>query len=353
MNADDNAGKDSMTANFVEVWRTPVADEPNAMVRAVASVESAGRAVAVAVAETTLGVWDLASGQRLVRSTIPDAQEDSTLVSLTIGRLDGNPIAVTADFGGRIQASDVASGEPLGEPVAELHGRPQAVVAAGGLLLVGRGAGATSSVYEVPVADGAVEVWDIAARQRTGWLPHDGYTDSIAVTEYHGRMVAVAGSIHSPQPLLDPDDYESHLTAWDAATGESIRAPIHLPDDSPAGPLAAGVLAGRPVAVVVGRGGLRVWDLAEGREIATVACPGRIEAITWGETAAGPVVLVGGGDIRPDGRNWLRMWDPRDWRPIAETSTGSGRISSCAVAPDGSAIVPWAGHIQLLRPEKS
>ncbi|WP_433663168.1 hypothetical protein ACQPW1_14135 [Nocardia sp. CA-128927] len=343
-----------MTAAFAEVWRTAVADEPNEWVRAVAYAEIAARPAAIAVAGPTLAAWDLASGAPLIRSSMPGGQENSTLLNLTIGRLDGTPIAVTGDIAGRVQAWDLTNGEPLGKPVAELYGRAAALVAAGELLLIGRGAGATSSVYEVPVSSGSVEVWDIATRQSIHSLWHGGFTDSIAVVEHGDRTVAVAGSTYAARPLLDPDDSESQLTTWDIRTGESLDEPIVLTGNSVAEPMAAGVLDGRAVAVVVGGGGLRLWDLAERRERSTIPCRGRIEAITWAQTATGPMVLVGGGEVQATGRNWLRMWDPRDWRLIAETSTGSGSISSCAVAPDGSVIVPWGDRVQLLRvPETS
>lgn len=338
-----------MTAPFVQVWRTASIDEPNKWVRAVAWAEIAARPAAIAVAGTTLAAWDLASGAPLIRSSVPVAQANSTLVQLTVGQLDGNPIAVTGDVAGRIQAWDLTSGEPFGKPVAELHGRAAAVVAAGELLLIGRGAGATSSVYEVPVSSGSVEVWDIATGQSIHSLWHGGFTDSVAVVEQGDRLVAVVGSTYAARPLLDPDDSESQLTTWDVRTGASLDEPILLTGNSVAEPMAAGVLDGRTVAIMAGGGGLSLWDLAERRERMTIACPGRIEAIVWGQTTTGPVVLVGGGDVQAAGRNWLRMWDPRDGRLIAETSTGTGSISSCAVAPDGSVIVPWGDRVQLLR----
>ncbi|MFE9580012.1 WD40 repeat domain-containing protein [Nocardia sp. NPDC006044] len=338
-----------MTAAFAEAWRTAVVDEPNAWVRAVAWAEVAGRPAAIAVAGPTLAAWDLESGAPLIRSSIPGEQADSTLLNLTIGRLDRTPIAVTADVAGRVRAWDLAGGEPLGKPIAELYGRAAALVAARELLLIGRGAGATSSVYEVPASSGSVEVWDITAGQSIHSLWHGGYTDSLAVVEHGDRTVAVVGSTYAARPLLDPDDAESQLTTWDIRTGATLGEPILLTGNSVAEPMAAGVLDGRAVAVVAGGEGLCLWDLAERRQRTTVACPGRIEAIVWGELASGPVVLAGGGDVRADGRNWLRLWDPRDWRLIAEASTGTGGISSCAIAPDGSVIVPWGDRVQLLR----
>ncbi|MFC9436034.1 WD40 repeat domain-containing protein [Nocardia sp. NPDC057030] len=338
-----------MTAAFAEVWRTAAVERPNEWVRAVAWAEVAGRPAAIAVAGPTLAAWDLESGAPLIRSSIPGEQENSTLVNLTIGRLDGAPIAVTADIAGRVHAWDLTGGEPLAKPVTELYGRAAALVAAGELLLIGRGAGATSSVYEVPASSGSVEVCDIATGQSIHSLWHGGYTDSVAVIDHGGHTVAVVGSTYAARPLLDPDDSESQLTTWDIRTGAGLGEPILLSGNSVAAPMAAAVLDGRGVAVLVGGEGLFVWDLAERRARTTVACPGRIEAIVWGQTTSGPVVLAGGGDVRAVGRNWLRMWDPRDWRLIAETSTGTGSISSCAVTPDGDVIVPWGDRVQLLR----
>ncbi|MFG1794954.1 WD40 repeat domain-containing protein [Nocardia sp. NPDC049149] len=338
-----------LTAEFVEARRMAPTDSTGVPVRAVAHAEVDGRSTAVAIAGGRLRVWDLESGEQLVRSGVPDPQRDSSFATLTIGRLDRNPIAVTADDAGTVQAWDLRSGKPLGEPVAELHGSVRALAAAGELLLVGRGAGATSSVYNVPTVDGSVEVWDIAARQSLRSLRHGGYTESIVVGDYDGHAVAVTGSTYAAQPLLDPDDTESELAAWDVRAGAGLGPASRLPHGVAAAPMAAGVLASDPVAVVAGGRSLRLWNLAEGREVSTITCPGLTTAMVWGQTAGGPVVLAGGGDIRPDGRNWIRLWDPRDWRLIAETSTGFGRISSCAIASDGGVIVPWGDQIQLLR----
>ncbi|MGY2062997.1 hypothetical protein ACW9HQ_49605, partial [Nocardia gipuzkoensis] len=92
-------------------------------------------------------------------------------------------------------------------------------------------------------------------------------------------------------------------------------------------------------------------DLTARHEIATISCPDGVETLFWGHTVTGPVVLAGGSEMHAGDRNWLRMWDPRDWRLLAETSTGFGSIPGCAVAPDGGVILPRGDQIQFLRPE--
>lgn len=346
-------------AAFAEVWTAEaiVSAAPTAAVSAVAYAELDSRPVAVAVGDAALGAWDVASGRPLTRSpeSKPDARPplEATLLHVGATNPGGNPVAVTGDVGGRVQAWDLSTGEALGKPLITFGSRVKALTAAWdiapGLVLFSEGAGATTSVYSTPVPDGGVQVWDVAERRSLRFLSHGGYTDSIALGEHAGRAVAAAAVTYANRPLIDPMESESRVVAWDVESGEQLGETLEPDKYDYVDSVAIGSVAGRATVVGVTSGGLRVWDPAEGRAVGHVPCPGKIQAVSWGRFGERPVVVAAGGDQRPGGRNWLRLWDPAEWRLIGETSTGYGVLSACAPTPDGHVIVPWGKSVKVLR----
>ena len=347
--ADSDAAVDG--ADFVEAWTAEASQ--NSYVNDVAYAEIDAHPVAVAVADGTVTVWDLESGELLSRS--PDA--NPSLVCVAVTQSGGSPVAVTGDKDGRIQVRDLLrDAAPLGEPLTMLYGRVHAVAATRGLgrglALIARGAGATSTVYSVPVADQTVEVWDIAARKRLRGLSHGGYTDSVALGESGGRAVAVASASFSASPLIDPSDQESRVFLWDLETGELIGEPLEpVREGDPIGSVAVGDVAGRTIVVGECSGRLHVWERGEVRPGARIPDSDRVAFVAWGGTADRPLVLAGGGGDprRPDRRSWLRIWDPQDWRLLARTEPGFGSLQRFAPAPDGRVILPWSKSVKVLR----
>lgn len=344
---------------FAESWTAQAVDAsaPAAAVRAVAYARIDSRPAAVAAGETTVGRWDLESGRPLAgpRDPEPDGPPplEAHLLHLAVTDCAGAPVAVTGDVGGNVQAWDLRTGRKLGKPLITFGSRVQAVAAAPeaapGLVLIAQGAGATSSVYANPAPDGGVRVWDVAARRSVRTLNHGGYTDSIALGRHAGRVVAAAAVTWASRPLIDPMDAESRVFAWDVERGDLLGEPLEPEKYDYIDAVAIGSVAGRAVVVGVTSGGLRVWDAAGGRTIGRVPCAGRIQSVVWGRFGARPVVLAAGGDPRPGGRDWLRVWDPADWRLIGETSTGQGVLSGCAPTPDGRVVLPWGKSVKILR----
>ncbi|HEU5332016.1 MAG TPA: WD40 repeat domain-containing protein [Actinocrinis sp.] len=344
---------------FAESWTAEaiVSSAPTASVSAVAYAELDSRPVAVAVGDATLSVWDLESGRPLARSQGSDPSAlpplEAHLLHVGATSSGGEPVAVTGDVGGRVQVWDLRTGEPLGKPLVSFGSRVKAVTAswdaAPGLVLFSQGAGATTSVYSTPVPDGGLQVWDIAERRSLRFLSHGGYTDSITVGEHAGRAIAAAAVTYANRPLIDPMESESRVVAWDVKSGEQLGGVLEPEKYDYVDSVAIGSVADRATVVGVTSGGLRVWDPVEGRATGHVPCPGKIQAVSWGRFGERPVVVAAGGDPRPGGRNWLRMWDPSDWRMIGETSTGNGVLSGCAPTPGGQVIIPWGKSIKVLR----
>ena len=347
--ADDADDADGM--DFVETWTAEASQ--TSYVNDVAYAEIDAHPAVVAVADGTVTVWDLESGEPLTRS--PDAHAD--LVCVAVTQSAGKPVAVTGDMDGRIQVWDLIRGAaPHGDPLTMLDGRVHAVAATPGLgrglALIARGAGATSTVYSVPVADQTVEVWDLAARKRLRALNHGGYTDSVALGESGARAVAVASASFSASPLIDPSDQESRVFLWDLETGDLIGEPLEpAREGDPIDSVAVGDVAGRTIVVGVCSGRLHVWERGELRPGAWIPDSDRTAFVAWGGTADRPLVLAsGGGDPRrPDRRSWLGIWDPQDWRLLARTEPGFGSLQRFAPAPGGRVILPWGRSVKVLR----
>jgi WD40 repeat protein len=350
---------ESPASAFAESWTAEAVDSaaPTAVVRAVAYARIDSHPAAVTAGETTLAAWDLGSGRPLARSQDPDSGAavplEAHLLHVAATDCGGIPVAVTGDVGGRVQAWDLRTGEKLGKPLVTFASRVHALTAswdaAPGLVLLTEGAGATANVYSTPVPDGGVQVWDVAGRRSLRVLDHGGYTDSIALGRHAGRAVAAAAVTYSNRPLVDPMDSESRVIAWDVESGEQLGEMLEPEKYDYIDSVAIGSIGDRAVVVGVTSGGLRVWDAAAGRAVGHVPCPGKIQAVAWGRFGERPVVAAAGGDLRPTGRNWLRMWDPADWRLIGETSTGYGVLSGLAPTPDGQVVIPWGKSVKVLR----
>lgn len=341
--------------DFAELWTAEVSQ--NAYVRDVAYAEIDARPVAVAVTATTLAVWDLDSGERLTRPPNQDLDSEvagADLARVAVTHIGGTPVAVTSDTRNRIEAWDLRSGGRIGQPLTESGNRVHSLAATrgigAGLAFVARGAGATSTVYSVPVPDEAVEVWDLTARKLIRRLQHGGYTDSIALGAHEGRALAVGSATFSVSPLIDASDAESRVHLWDVETGDRVGKPFETDREGDLiGSVAVGSVEGRMVVVAESGGDLCAWDWGGGRPTERIHNRGSVAFVAWGGSAERPLVLASGGDLRAKGHSWLRVWDPQDWRLLGGIQPGYGVLSKFAAAPDGRVILPWAESVKVVR----
>lgn len=237
----------------VRLWdlttRAPLGDPLDAGTHEVLSIATAvldDRPIAVVVArDDDATVWDLATRTEIRR--LPTARHRPKAVA--VAYVDGRAVAVIGDgtgkvLGGTVRLWDLATGEPVGEPLdtdpttavttAEIDGRPVAIT--GG--------------------DGSVHVWDLSqnvpvpARPRTG---HLGGLVAAGLTEIGGRPVAVTGAYR-----------KGTVRTWDLDSGEHAGAPIdvgYLSD------MAVTEIDGRPAAVISPDNDFGAWDLATGEEL--------------------------------------------------------------------------------------
>ncbi|WP_331764224.1 caspase family protein (plasmid) [Streptomyces atratus] len=308
-------------------------------VHAVACTVLDGRPVAVTgsgdsihsteVNDTTVRVWDLATGHPIGKP-LTGHTDDVNAVACTV--LDGRPVAVTGSEDHTVRVWDLATGRPLGEP---LTGHTDRVHAVACTVLDGHPIAVTGD------QDCTVRVWDLTTGQQVG-EPLTGHTETVltvACTVLDGRDVAVTGA-------------DDAVRVWDLNTGGQLGDPLpgHI---RPVHAVACTVLDGRPVAVTGADDAARVWDLNTGRPIgkpptghpylAYTVLEGRLVAVTvttW------------------EGSTTVRVWDLVTGRPIGEPLTartnyprrlGSAAHSVACTVLDGHPIAVTGGGDYAVR----
>jgi WD40 repeat protein len=155
--------------------------------------------------------------------------------------------------------------------------------------------------------NGTVEVWDLASGAPV-YESLAGHEESVtvAVTDLEGRSVVVSGD-------------KATMRAWDLASGKPVGAPFGA-DEHEVETLAVGKLAGSTVVVSGGAfrdGSVRVWDLEKGT---LVGKPMRghdwVRALAVSEVKGRPVVVCGGYEPGPNGRQTIRLWDLATGAPV-------------------------------------
>jgi WD40 repeat protein len=118
----------------------------------VAVGELDGRPVVVSANwDRTVWVWDLASGDPVGE---PLTGHTESVKAVAIGELDGHPVVVSASMDHTVRVWDLASGDPVGEP---LTGHTDEVTA------VAVGERDAHPVVVSASMDGTVRVWDLAS----------------------------------------------------------------------------------------------------------------------------------------------------------------------------------------------
>ncbi|GCB52959.1 high-affnity carbon uptake protein hat/hatR [Streptomyces sp. NL15-2K] len=102
-----------------------------------------------------------------------------------------------------------------------------------------------------------------------------------------------------------------------------------------AGAVAAGAVAGRPVALVAGPRAVRVWDLEEQYQVAELPTDGTIAA------TAAAIGHVDGRDLAVVGSDsWIGVWDLAERRRIGRLEPIGGKVTQLAFARcDGRTVV--------------
>lgn len=213
-------------------------------------------------------VWDLATGRK-VGTTITGHELGVT--ALTTVASEQGLISVSSSEEGWLVARNLSRG---GTPVARLQGSYNGHMGAG--LVKGRPVAVTGG------HDNFVQAWDLLSGEPIGepMTGIDPMVDEIALTEIDGEPVVVASG-------GGWDDCALHL--WSLDTQERI-GPRLTGHGSSMGILRTATVAGRSIALTSGSHGLTSWDLARGEQLGEMLAEHSLRMIT--EIEGVPVAVV-------------------------------------------------------------
>jgi serine/threonine protein kinase len=192
----------------------------------------------------------------------------------------------------------------------------------------------TTDVLAVAGTDGAIRLWDLRTRTRTGQLR----TDLHRRTGHDAAALALA---YSPDgSLLASAHVDGVVHLWDIARGEEV--PVKLRHDN-----AVGTLAFSPDGATLATGSLdanlRLWDVGAAvagearREL--IRQPSAVTSLAW--AAGGEWMLTGHARV-------LRLLDPVRGKLLASIRGPEGPVSLLVPSPDGRSMAA-ASHDRTVR----
>ena len=272
-----------------------IAGRHDSPVYAVAVGELRGRAVIVSSAEWSLRVWDLVSGEPVLKLRTGHGPRPV----VAVGERYGRPVIVSGGSDGTVRIWDLESGELVLGPLTH-HTLGVSAVA------VGERCG--RAVIISGGEDGTVRVWDLESGELVlGPLTHhDSAVYAVAVGERRGRPVIISGS------------FDGTIRVWDLESGEPVLGPLNG-HTSAVRAVAVGERYGRPVIISGGEDGtVRVWDLESGEAVLgpLTGHDAWVRAVAVGERYGRPVIISGGED------GTVRVWDLESGEAVLGPLTG-------------------------------
>jgi RNA polymerase sigma factor (sigma-70 family) len=271
---------------------------------------SDGKNLITGAKDGTVRVWELATGKELRRhSAIPDR----TSPALTTMSADGRTLAVAgADC--KVYLRDLTSGKELASLKADADVTALRFSLDGKVLACGTSA---NTIY----------LWDAGTGKELGRLK--GYADEVARLTFSpdGKLVAAGGSGGHGTRI-------GTISLWEVATGKEVRRieggflPLCF---SPDGRMLATWQANDVKNGIARKNHLAVWELATGRERATMPESGSV---------------ISAAAFSPDGLTiaqacWdqsIQVWDMLTGRQRHRFQSDQGRIEALSFSADGSRL---------------
>ncbi|MEU0248417.1 caspase family protein [Streptomyces sp. NPDC006235] len=308
----------------------------NGRVYALGSTALDDRPVIVTVAaNSTVRSWDFS--ESFLDIFLASGPDDDWVYALAFTVLGDRPVAVIATGSGLdscVYVSDVATGQPIGEPLGRLAGKVRALACT---VLDGRPV--TVIATGSGLGEVQVQVQDLVTGQPIGEpiTGLDGWVDALACTVLYDRPVTVA---HITNSYVGTATYGRWVYLWDLATGQPIGAPLTEPG-SQVQALACTVLDGRPVTVIATESGLvQVWDLTAGQPIGEPLSRrvGKVQALACTVLDGRPVTVIATES------GLVQVWDLATGQSIGEPLSrrvGKVQALACTVL-DGQPITAIA-----------
>jgi WD40 repeat protein len=275
------------------------------MVNGVA-VTADGRFAVSASSDSTLKVWDLATGQAV--RTLEGHHDWVKGVAVTP---DGR-FAVSASGDNTLKVWDLATGQAA----RTLEGHSNRVK---GVAVTPDGRFAVSAS-----SDNTLKVWDMGTGHAVRTLEgHSNIVNGVAVTA-DGRFAVSASS-------------DNTLKVWDLATGQAVRT---LEDHSDGVNGVAVTVDGRFAISASSDNTLKVWDLASGQAVDT------LEGHSYGVNGVA-VTLDGRFAVSASSDRTLKVWDMASGQTVRTLEGHSYGVNGVAVTADGRFAVSTSADARL------
>ncbi|WP_437338946.1 TIR domain-containing protein [Sorangium sp. So ce394] len=257
-----------------------------------------GQHIVSASIDSTLKVWDLATGKLL--STLEGHSDGVTACSISP---DGQRIA-SSSYDRTLKVWDLTTGKLL----STIEGRSGWVTAC---VISPDGQRIVSSSY-----NSTLKVWDLT----TGKL--------LSTLESHSREVTACALSPDGQHIVSAST-DSTLKVWDLATGKHVSTLEGHSDG-----VTACVLSpdGQRIVSASTDSTLKVWDLATGKLLSTLESHSR-------EVTACAISPDGQRIVSASRDSTLKVWDLATGKLLSTLEGHSREVTACAISPDGQRIV--------------
>ncbi|MER6361280.1 WD40 repeat domain-containing protein [Kitasatospora sp. NPDC001527] len=271
-------------------------------------------------------LWDLATGQPVGR---PLAGHDGAVTALSCALMDGHQVAVSGGMDKTVRVWDLATGVAVGGPFTGYSGRVGALACA---VLGGR------AVVVCGGTDGSVVALDLATGVAVGgpFTGCSGEVGALACAVLGGRAVVVRGGM------------DGSIVVLDLATGQLVGGPFGCHDNAVTA-LYCTVVDG--ISVVVSGSAdktVRMWNLATGQLIGGpfTGHDEMVDTVVYAELDGGAVVVSGGSG------GTVQVWDPATGQEIVRPLMGhNSRVTAVVcVELDGEAMLvssSWDGTVRV------
>lgn len=278
-------------------------------------------------------IWDLATGEPVGE---PLTGHEATVLAVATTVVDGCPHAVTGDMDGAVRVWDLTTGEPVGEP---LIGHDDEVNCVATALIDGR-------PHVVTVGeDETTWMWDLATGEPVGE----------PLIDHEAGVLAMATATIDGHPHMVTGTFGGGVVVWDLRTGETARE-LNTGAGTNVMAVATTAIDGQPHAIttsyrdVVDPGDddrLSLWDLTTGRQVADLeGDTDKVQAMATALIDGRPHAVTGGqrGRRHPELRGTVRVRDVATFRQAGRELLFPMPVHTVTVAANGWLIVGFGNE---------